>query len=165
MAGRPPKPSALHLVQGTKSQAGRGAAAAGAGEPEPMLLNDLTPPAHLPESAKAVWAELAPKLRRAQLLTELDTLELEHMAVAVARWRKLLADTEDKGIMHNAETGTFSISPKVLLQQMYANAAGRSMTKFGMNPADRSRVMVNPQADLFEKPSKAANNTGRFFQQ
>lgn len=162
MAGRLPKPSALHLVQGTRSQVGRGKGAAGGKEPDPTYLQDLTPPAHLPDSAKEVWRELAPKLARSYLLTELDTLELERLCVATARWRKLTAATEEKQLMHNSETGSYSISPHVLLQQMYANQASHGLSKFGLNPADRARVMVNPQADLFEKTAPA-NGAGRFF--
>ena len=163
MAGRPPKPASLHVIGGTRSQVGRGKVAdPGAGQPEPQLLADLTPPAWLPPAAQDVWCELAPKLRRAHLLTELDTDELAHICVATARWRKLLAETEDKGIMHNAETGTFSISPKVLLQQMYANSATARMAKFGMTPADRARVLVNPQADLFASDPQAASALRHF---
>lgn len=154
MAGRPPKPTNLHLVRGTKSQVGRTRPKGGA-EPDPSYLQDLTPAAWLPDSAKAIWNEIAPKLSRAKLLTELDVPELERICVAVARYRRMTLKTEEHMVMRNEETGALSISPLVLVQQMYANQAHSGMAKFGMNPADRSRVIVNPQADLFEDPADA----------
>lgn len=162
MPGRPPLPSSLHALRGTRSQVGRDRRGA---EPDPAYVTDLAPPAHLPDSAKAVWAEFAPRLARAHLLTELDTFALEKLCVSIARYRRLTEHTEDKLVMHNAETGSYSISPHVLLQQMYANQADAGMTKFGMNPSDRARVLVNPQDDLF--PAKNANGNAstaaRFF--
>ena len=165
MAGRTPKPTALHLVNGTRSQVGRGKGKADGHEPEPQVLLDLTPPDHLPESAKVVWREMAPKLRRAGLLTELDTFELEKLCVSVARYRKLTEQTEEVQLQANLETGAVSISPRVLLQQMYANQANHALGKFGMNPADRARIIVNPQGDLFPGTKPAANSPSRFFKQ
>ena len=36
-------------------------------EPEPDLLEDLTPPPHLSPASAAVWAALAPGLRKARV--------------------------------------------------------------------------------------------------
>ena len=38
------------------------------------MLSDLTPPAHLADRSAAVWNELAPMLRRLQVLTEADVI-------------------------------------------------------------------------------------------
>lgn len=161
MAGRPPLPSNVHAMRGTRSQVGRGARGA---EPDPSYVVDLAPPAHLPDSAKAVWSEFAPRLAKNHLLSELDTFALEALCISIARYRRLAEYTEDKLVMHNAETGNYSISPHVLLQQMYANQADRGMAKFGMTPADRVRVLVNPQDDLFAPSSgAAAQGASRFF--
>jgi P27 family predicted phage terminase small subunit len=157
MAGRPPKPTALKLVEGN-----RGKRAAPSHEPEPALLNDLTPPAHLPAEAAAVWNELAPKLRRAQLLTELDTLALEWLCVAAAQHRHATAAAgDDKLIMRNAETGSLSPSPWLMIQSMSFKRGKLLCDAFGMNPVARSRVMVNPQDDLFSAAAQAG--PGRFF--
>ena len=158
MSGRPPLPTNVHALRGTRSQVGRDRRGA---EPDPAYLTDLAAPAHLPESAQTVWAEFAPRLARNRLLTELDTFALEKLCVAIARYRRLTAYTDDKLVMHNAETGSYSISPHVLLQQMYANQADGGMAKFGMNPSDRARVLVNPQDDLFGKAPQAGAD--RFF--
>ena len=155
MAGRPPKPSALKLIQGNP-----GKRATNGREPEPGLLDDLTPPAHLPPPIAAVWAELAPKLRRAQLLTELDTPLLELTCAAIATFRLTVDKTQDgKLLTRNAETGTVSLSPWAMLQSMAHKQALATLREWGASPAARSRVVIDPQADLFEQPG----GTGRFF--
>ncbi len=159
MAGRPRKPTALKLVEGN-----RGKRATNSKEPEPLLLNDLEPPTHLPAHVAEVWRELAPKLRRAQVLTELDTPLLEMTAAAIANYRLTMAKTaEGKVMMRNEETGSVSLSPWVMLQSMSFKQAMGALQQWGATPAARSRVMVDPQQDLFGTP--ADTGTGRFFQQ
>ena len=62
---RPPKPTQLKVVEGN-----RGKRALNSREPDPAYLNDLTPPAWLDPKSAEVWAEIAPKLRAARVLTE-----------------------------------------------------------------------------------------------
>lgn len=158
--GRPPLSDNVHQLRGTRSQVGRsGAAARGAQSPDPTHLTDLAPPEWMPELARAVWNEVAPKLARNHLLTELDTFALERLCVSVARYRQLTVNSEGKLVMHNAETGAYSISPLVTMQQMYANQVDAGLTKFGMTPSDRAKVLVNPQGDLFgHEPDPAARH-------
>lgn len=156
MSGRPPKPTALKLIEGN-----RGKRATPRNEPDPAYLNDLTPPAHLPVDAAAVWSEIAPALRRALLLTELDKLALEWLCVAAAQHRRAAAEaTSDKMIVRNAETGSLSPNPWLIIQSMAFKRGNSLATAFGMTPAARARVMVNPQPDLFDKPAAAVD---RFF--
>jgi P27 family predicted phage terminase small subunit len=158
MAGRPPKPSAVKRLEGNP-----GKRALPANEPEPDLLNDLTPPKDLPDEARAVWNELAPALRRAQLLTTLDRLALEQLCVAAAQHRIATRNIgDDRLIMKNAETGSLSPSPWVIIQSMAFKRAKALMDSFGMTPAARTRVAVEPQADLFGH-APADTGTARFF--
>ena len=152
---RPRKPTALKLVEGN-----RGKRAVNANEPEPDLLQDLTPPPHLPEATAAVWREMAPKLRRALVLTELDTPLLEMTCHAIAMHRLAVEKTADgKVMMKNQETGRVSLSPWTLLQSMTFKQGMAALREWGATPAARSRVMVDPQTDLFA----AQTGTGRFF--
>lgn len=160
--GRPPLPDNVHQLRGTTSQVNRGKPTAGV-SPDPAHLQDLTPPEHLPESAKAVWREFAERLSRNHVLTELDTFAFEKLCVSIARYRKLTADTEERLIAQNPETGTQSIAPRVTLQQMYANQADTAMSKFGMTPSDRAKVLVQPQGDLFGNDNPAGNAAARHF--
>lgn len=151
MAGRPPKPSALKLVEGN-----RGKRALPKNEPDPAYLNDLTPPAHLPEDAAAVWSEIAPRLRSSMLLTELDTLALEWLCVAAAQHRHATAELGDNFIARN------SPSPWLIIQSMAFKRAKVLCDAFGMNPAARARVVINPQTALFP-PADTHGAPDRFF--
>ena len=154
---RPRKPTALKLIEGN-----RGKRATNAQEPEPDLLQDLTPPARLAEEVAEVWLELAPKLRRAKLLTELDTDLLELTCTAIANFRISAQKTSGgKMMMKNSETGTVSLSPWAMLQSMTFKQGLLSLKEWGIGPVARSRVMVDPQQDLFANPD--ATGTGRFF--
>jgi P27 family predicted phage terminase small subunit len=153
---RPRKPTALKLVEGN-----RGKRAVNAKEPEPNLLQDLEPPARLPDTVKVVWRELAPKLRRAMVLTELDTDLLEMTCASIANYRLSVEKTaEGKLMQKNAETGAISMSPWLIIQSMTFKQGMAALREWGATPAARSRVMVDPQQDLF---SATADGPGRFF--
>ena len=153
MAGRSRKPSMLKLVGGTDRADRRNGA-----EPEPELLSDLTPPAHMAERSAVVWRELAPMLRRLQVLTVADVIALEMLCDAVADYRLARATLGDDFVTHSAK-GSEMISQWLVAKQMSSKRAEAFMGKFGMDPVSRSRVMVNPQQGLFDQPDGA----GRFF--
>lgn len=141
---RPRKPTSLKLVQGT-ARADR----ANGGEPEPQLLNDLTPPAHLADRSATVWRELAPMLRRIQLLTEADTIALEMLCDAVADYRLARETRGDKMVTHSHK-GSQMLDQWLVAQQACGKRAETLMGRFGMDPVSRSRVLVNPQPGLFD---------------
>lgn len=156
MPGRPPKPSAQKRLAGNP-----GKRQLPTNEPEPTLLENLDPPAHLPEQAAVVWKEYAPELRRNLLLTTLDRLAFEQLCIAAAQHRIATANVgDDKMIMRNAETGSLSPSPWIIIQSMAFKRAKALMDSFGMTPAARSRVLINPQDDLFAKQPASED---RFF--
>lgn len=151
------KPTALKLVEGN-----RGKRAINAREPEPDLLADLSPPAHLPPPAAEVWNQLAPQLRKAQVLTAIDTPALEIACDAVAMFRLAVEKTADgRVLIKNQETGAISLSPWEMVKSMAAKRALAVLREFGATPAARSKVMVDPQADLFG--AEQATGTSRFF--
>lgn len=152
MAGRPRKPTALKVIEGN-----RGKRATPVGEPDPDYLNDLTPPAWMPAHIAAVWSEIAPHLRAAKVLTVLDVPMLEQLCDAVAEFRQAAIESAEKKMMHNPETGAFSPSPWLIIKSMANKRAIAAMREFGMTPAARSRVMIQPQGDLFAHENKAAN--------
>lgn len=155
MAGRPRKPTALKLVAGTERADRRNGA-----EPEPELLNDLAPPSHLSDRSAAVWRDVAPMLRRLQVLTVADVIALEMLCDAVADYRLARSELGDDFVSMSAK-GSEMISQWLVAKQMSSKRAEAFMGKFGMDPASRSRVMVSPQRGLFEQP----DGPGRFFGQ
>lgn len=150
---RPRKPSALKLVAGTERADRRNG-----NEPEPLLLNDLEPPAHLRPNSAAVWRELAPMLRRAQVLTEMDVLALELLCDNVADYRQARAE-RDGSLVVLSSKGSQMLDQLLIAQQACAKRAEVLMGRFGMDPVSRSRVMVDPQRGLFDEGAGA----GRFF--
>lgn len=135
---RTAKPTHLKLLEGNK-----GKRALNALEPDPAYLNDLAAPDWLPETAKAVWNEIAPNLRKEHLLTILDVPALETGCVAIANYRKLTQDIGENFISGN------SISQKLIAQSMYFKQAMGIFQQFGMSPAARTRLAIQPQGDLF----------------
>ena len=150
---RPRKPSSLHLVQGTARADRRNDS-----EPEPVLLNDLTPPKHLAERSAAVWTEVAPMLRRLQVLTEADVISLEMLCDAVADYRLAREQCGDEFVAWSHK-GSQMLNQWMVAKMAASKRAEAFMSRFGMDPVSRSRVMVNPQQDLFGKDT----GTGRFF--
>lgn len=155
--GRPAKPTQLKLVQGNP-----GKRAVNGNEPEPDLLQDLTPPPHLAAPVAAVWNQLAPQLRKAHILTVIDTPALEIACDAIAVFRLSMEKTADgKVLVKNAETGNVSLSPWEIVKSMSVKRALAVLREFGATPAARSKVVVDPQADLFG--NSQANSPDRFF--
>ena len=160
MAGRPPKPTALKLVQGNP-----GKRALNKQEPDPTYLQDLTPPAWLDESAAEVWRETAPQLRAARVLTEVDVQMLAMGCVAIAQYRRAvkrtgvdlvkskLSEDEDG---NPVETGE-QVNPWYIVQSMSFKQAMAVFAQFGMSPAARTRIAVQPQGDLFDGAQSPAS--------
>lgn len=99
-------------------------------------------------------------LRRNQVLTEMDVLALEMMCDLVADYRLLRDKRGEKFICISPKSGSPMLDQLLVAQQMVRKGAEGFMSKFAMDPTSRSRVMVNPQSDLFDQP---ATGTGRFF--
>lgn len=149
---RPPKPTALKLVTGNP-----GKRALNKQEPDPTYLQDLTPPDWLPQGAKNVWIEEAPKLQRAKLLTEVDVIAFSALCVSVADFRRAVAKTGEAHVKAKLvadkegeiqEVGEH-VNPWYIVQSMSGKNFKAWAEKFGMTPQDRTRIAVQPQGDLF----------------
>lgn len=156
MAGRPRKPTALKLVEGNAGKRGLPQ-----GEPEPDVLQDLSPPPHLAPRSAEVWRELAPMLRRMGVLTVADVVALEMLCDAVADYRLARQELGDDFVVRSAK-GSDMLNQWLVAKQLSSKRAEAFMGKFGMDPVARSRVLIDPQGDLFGKP--AATGTAKYFQ-
>lgn len=148
------KPTNLKLIEGNKGKRGLNKR-----EPDPEYLNDLTAPDYLSAAAKEVWDEVAPNLRKAMLLTTIDVQTLAMGCNAIAQYRmaaKKLGDNLVKAKMVEplegdgpaAATGEH-VNPWLIVQSMSFKQAMAVFMQFGMSPAARARVSINPQGDLF----------------
>ena len=160
MAGRPPKPTALKLVTGNP-----GKRALNKNEPDPTYLEDLTPPAWLSQAAREVWQEIAPKLAKVNLLTEIDVYLLAMGCTAISQYQRAVkcagadlvkskCDTDEDG---KTVTAGEHVNPWLIVQSMAFKQSSAVFQQFGMSPAARTRIAINPQGDLFgnEKENKA----------
>jgi P27 family predicted phage terminase small subunit len=169
--GRPRLPTADKIARGNP-----GKRAIDRQEPDPEYLDDLTPPAWMPAAAKAIWIELAPKLRKAKVLTVIDVPALEKLCVTHARWRAAVQDLERIGVMverapkdggdtgkqgeskEKSQAGTGKqvvINQLVFAESMFFKQTLAVEREFGMTPAARTRVHVDPQLTLFGGPDGA----------
>lgn len=158
--GRTRKPTSLHLVNGNP-----GHRPLNQSEPEPDFLADLTPPPHLSDRSAAVWRELAPMLKRIKVLTVADVIALEMLCDSVSDYRHARSELGLDFV--KATRNGYMLSQWLVAKQMASKRAEAFMSKFGMDPASRSKIMVDTQGDLFGTgaPSPAATGTDRFFTQ
>lgn len=157
MAGRPPKPTALKLVEGNK-----GKRAQTKQEPDPEYLNNLSAPSWLTPGAAKVWDEVVPHLRAAKLVTKVDVEMLAMGCNAIAQYRlAALRAGENLLISKSGEAGKNDgngkgehMSPWLIIQSMSFKQAMAVFQQFGMSPAARTRIAVNPQGELFGDEQK-----------
>ena len=147
----PPKPTSLKLLEGNRGKRGLKNR-----EPDPDYLDQLEPPAWLPDDAQAVWSELAFRLRKAKLLTVIDVPALEQLCVSIAHYRRATLqigiqnvakrdkDKEGKSVPEHDV-----LNPWMIVQAMSFKQSIALMREFGMTPAARTRVLVDPQLGLF----------------
>ena len=164
---RPPKPTQLKVVEGN-----RGKRALNSREPDPAYLNDLTPPAWLDPKSAEVWAEIAPKLRAARVLTEIDVPMLGMACVSLAQYRQSQRRLGDDLVIGGETVPDDAspdgeryvaphINPWMVVQSMSFKQAMAVLREFGMSPSARSRVAINPQDDLFGNGQ--AKSPDRYF--
>lgn len=167
MRGRPPKPTSLKLVTGNP-----GKRAVNKQEPDPEYLTNLAAPDWLPPASAKVWDEVVPHLRAAKLLTNIDVNMLAMGCNAVAQYRSAAMKASQKPIIpakkskdasgKTVTTGSDYVSPWLMIQSMAFKQAMTVFQQFGMSPAARTRIAVNPQGELFgDEPAKTG--TDRYF--
>lgn len=126
---------------------------ANGGEPEAPLLDDLEPPPHLDAEAAAVWREVAPRLRNAHVLTELDTIALEMLCNCVADMRAVRARRGGSFVVTSPKSGAEMLDQMAVAENMLRKSVESLGSRFGMDPRSRAALAVNPQRDLFDSPA------------
>jgi P27 family predicted phage terminase small subunit len=140
-------------------------------EPDPDYLADLTPPDWLSEGARVVWLQEAPKFRKARLLTEIDVLAFAALCQAASDYRRAVAKTGeddvkvkmvvDKESGQPVSTGEH-LNPWAMVKSMASKQMAGWLGKFGGTPQDRTRVELNPQAELFPSDAKKDKSEAYF---
>jgi P27 family predicted phage terminase small subunit len=138
---RPPKPTALHTLQGTRPSNSR--------DREPTPAVGAERPAHVIGLARAKWVELADVLTRTRILTEADAEWLGMTCVAYADWRAAdrvvrrrgmtYLTTSDRGAEREIER------PEVRIRNDAWRRYTAGLAALGLNPSARARVAAQPE--------------------
>lgn len=103
-------------------------------------------PAMLKGDALVIWNRLAPQLRSARLLQATDELALARYCKNFALWRKLREHMDRRGYTYDATTTTGGklrrADPNFLIADRLERQLLAVEDRFGMNPAERQRIMA-----------------------
>lgn len=154
MAGRRPTPTALKLVTGNA-----GKRAINKKEPKPKRVIPSCP-AHLGDEAKVAWGRLTVLLDKMGVLTEADTFALERLVDCYAdilACRDLIQQGGRTYKTVDTNGNTLIKNNPAVNQLRAADSQFKSyLVEFGLTPAARSKVEVNPP-DADEKKDPLAS--------
>lgn len=136
--GPPPKPTKLRLIQGNP-----GKQRINHSEPKPEPAG-LDCPALLKGEARKKWSEIAPKLLRYGLFTELDRDALAAYCQAYSEWARAVRMMAKDGVVRNyGQKGYEQISAWVTVADKSLKKMKEFLTQFGMTPSSRSALSVD----------------------
>jgi P27 family predicted phage terminase small subunit len=142
MRGRPPKPTKLHIVQGT-ARPDRMKRRAGEPKPQPIPLEC---PDHLKAEARKEWNWLVPKLVALGVGTEIDRDALVAYCRVYARWDRAEKKLDQEGDTVTSPNGYIMPSPYLAIANKALEQMHKFLTEFGMTASSRTRVKVGGAA-------------------
>ena len=153
-AGRPPKPTALKILQGNPGRRPLN-------ESEPKFAADnLTCPGWLTSAARREWRRIVKAMPHG-LATEGDRAALASYCQAWARWQEAERALSQAGSLTFEEPMLdkqgnlvgYKVKPRpeVAISQKYAHLMLAAASKFGFDPSSRSKVRLpeKPAEDPF----------------
>ena len=141
--GRPPKPTPLRLLEGNP-----GKRPLNKNEPKPRPRK-RTPsaPQNLGEDGKKEWQRVAKELIALGLLTEIDMTALTLYCNAYQRYVDAERRLDVDGMVVSTPNGYLQQSPWLAISNRAYAQMKEIMIQFGMTPAARSRVTVDPKRE------------------
>ena len=137
MRGRPPKPTALRILQGNP-----GKRLLNQKEPQPQKAL-LKCPRWLNKFAREEWASVVPELHRLGLLTKLDEKALACYCQAYSRLRQAETVIAKKGITFKTPNGFVQKRPEVTIAREAMQLMKAFAAEFGLTPSSRTRLHVS----------------------
>lgn len=140
-AGRPRKPRALKLVQGTDRPDRDNARA-----PRNVRAADLSkPPADLTPLERRAWKHLATLVQPMRVTTEAHVAAFRQMAISLAMIDQARAELAEYGGRTDYEvTSDFGTSyrkrPQIEIIATFKKLLAAELARFGMTPADQEKV-------------------------
>ena len=141
MAGRPPKPTQLKIIEGNP-----GKRPLNTNEPQ-YAADAVRCPMWLDPDAKREWRRVVKLLKANHLATEADVMALAAYCQAYARWK--LAEQElskrieeDGGLYFCTPQGYRQQHPEVSIAQKNQQLMLQAAAKFGLDPSSRSKLSL-----------------------
>jgi len=137
MAGRKPKPTAIHKLNGN---------------PGRRKLNDKEPtpeivvpeiPEYLTDEAKKEWKRITPELERLGLISEIDRAGLAAYCQAYGRWVEAEKMIAQKGFLYKTKNDNITTSPLLWVSNKAFDQMNKMLVEFGMTPSSRSRISIS----------------------
>ena len=160
--GPKPKPTALRAIEGTKARYPNRQ------EPKPARTNKPAPPDWLSDTAKTYWARVVVILENLNMLTEADLPLLERYCDFLADWKACRDFLQNAGQIYypiketvrlwNPETQQMETSERIKYLAEFPHVSKklrisehllRIEQHFGMTPSARTRIMLDPSADIW----------------
>lgn len=134
MPGRPPTPTAILKIRGSRKATRRKF------EPQPEKAVGHGPPAWLKDIGQQMWRETSAKLETLGVLTVIDLNALSLYCHAWAEFHETQAIIDKEGMTVTGEKGAPYQHPCVGIRNKAADRMRKYEAAFGMTPADRTRV-------------------------
>ncbi|WP_198376835.1 phage terminase small subunit P27 family [Neoroseomonas rubea] len=141
--GRPPKPTALHRLQGSYEPSRHRQREAA--EPPPIGELSPVPPEHLTEEARRIWIAATPFMMKgvvgagdAHVVTAF--CEAAAMHRRAVRAQALLDANKELPFLAKGKDGQPTLSPYLRLIRQQADAMVRYASELGLSPSARARI-------------------------
>lgn len=140
--GRPPKPTALKLLEGNP-----GKRALNRNEPKPQPIAPRAP-LWLNADARREWRRVAPELERLGLLTRVDMAALASYCEAYALLMRAAKAIDAEGLVLTSQSGYAQPHPAVGIVQRSMQNIRAFCSEFGLTPSSRGRMSLpEPETD------------------
>lgn len=140
MKGRKPKPTKLHVIDGTAPRKPRKNREANPAAKMPTCPN------HVRGNARREWNRMSKILFRLGLLTEIDRTQLAIYCVAWGRWVEAEKKIAEYGELLKSPKGYPIHSPFLAVANKAIDQIQKSLAEFGMTPSARSRIQADKPA-------------------
>lgn len=134
--GRPPKPTALKVLNGNPGKRPINKA-----EPKPQQ-GAPEPPSFLSPEGLREWQRIVPLLDRMGLLTYVDRAMLVVYCEAWSRYMAATQVVQEEGVVIESYKGTFVRHPAALVAKDAEQIMRQCCSEFGLSPSARSRMTV-----------------------
>lgn len=137
--GPSPTPTALKLLKGNPGRRPLN-------KEEAKLPAGKLPtcPAELSPNAKKEWKRVSKLLFQAGLLTQIDRAALAGYCTNYAHWIESEVEVQKTGTIVKTKDGYPIINPYLAVSRRAFDQMNKVLQEFGMTPASRSRIQVQP---------------------